>query len=92
MAKRTVKKSLPETESPPQSQGLVIGGFYMHYKQKKYKVIGLAKHSETLEELVVYEALYPNKLGQLWVRPKTMFLENISVRGYVGPRFKFIAN
>ena len=53
---------------------VVIGGVYLHYKQKKYKVLGVARHSETLEELVVYECLYLNPQGQLWVRPKSMFL------------------
>jgi hypothetical protein len=71
-------------------QDLVIGALYMHYKQKKYRVLGVAKHSETLEELVVYEALYENKLGKLWVRPKTMFCENVKVGDYEGPRFKLI--
>ena len=69
---------------------LVIGGLYEHYKQKKYRVIGLARHSETLEEMVVYEALYKNDLGVTWVRPKTMFLENVKVGDYSGPRFRFI--
>lgn len=69
---------------------LVIGGLYVHYKNKKYKLIGVARHSETLEELVVYEALYPNDLGKLWVRPKQMFCENVTVGDYTGPRFKFV--
>ncbi len=63
------------------------GDLYRHYKNKMYRVIGVARHSETLEELVVYEALYPNDLGQLWIRPKKMFLEDVSVDGYKGPRF-----
>jgi len=69
---------------------ILIGRIYMHYKNKKYKVTGFARHSETLEELVVYEALYPNELGQTWVRPKQMFLENVTVGEYQGPRFKLI--
>ena len=47
--------------------------FYRHYKDKPYRALGLCRHSETLEELVLYEALYPNELGSLWVRPKEMF-------------------
>lgn len=69
---------------------VVIGGLYVHYKNKKYKVIGVARHSETLEEVVVYEALYPNDLGKLWVRPKKMFCEIVTVDDYTGPRFKFV--
>lgn len=69
---------------------LVIGGTYLHYKQKKYKVTGIARHSETLEEVVIYEALYENKLGKIWVRPMTMFLENVEAGDYKGPRFKLI--
>ena len=63
-------------------------GVYRHYKDKLYRVIGVARHSETLEELVVYEALYTNALGQLWVRPKTMFLEDVIAGDYRGPRFR----
>jgi hypothetical protein len=71
-------------------QDLVIGGKYLHYKNKEYKVLGVARHSETLEELVVYEALYDNPSGKLWVRPKAMFLEDVKVGRYHGPRFKLI--
>jgi len=67
-------------------------GKYRHYKNKEYEVLGVAKHSETLEELVVYKALYKGDFpeGQLWVRPKTMFLENVEIDGKMVPRFKFI--
>jgi hypothetical protein len=44
-------------------------GKYRHYNGKKYRVVGIAKHSETLEDLVVYEALYDNEVSPLWVRP-----------------------
>jgi hypothetical protein len=63
-------------------------GIWKHYKGKEYKVIGVAKHSETLEELVVYQALYCER--QLWVRPLKMFLEKVEVEGKKVPRFKFI--
>jgi hypothetical protein len=63
-------------------------GEYEHYKHKKYEVIGVATHSETLEELVVYMALYGD-FG-LWVRPKKMFMENVEVDGVSVPRFKLI--
>ncbi len=63
-------------------------GRYRHYKGGEYRVIGIAKHSETLEELVVYEALYDNDLGNLWVRPLVMFTEEVEVNGEKIPRFK----
>ncbi|MEK7464307.1 MAG: DUF1653 domain-containing protein [Patescibacteria group bacterium] len=63
-------------------------GEYEHYKGNKYEVVGLAKHSETLEELVVYRALYGDH--GLWVRPTRMFLEEVEVEGKMVPRFKYI--
>lgn len=64
-------------------------GLYRHYKNKRYEVMGTARHSETLEELVVYRALYAGEFpeGQLWVRPAAMFLEEITVDGRTQPRF-----
>jgi len=63
-------------------------GTYRHSKSgKMYKVIGVANHSETLEDMVVYEALYENPLGKLWIRPKAMFLEEIDLNGQKVPRF-----
>lgn len=67
-------------------------GKYQHYKGKFYRVIGVAKHSETLEEMVIYETLYDNPLGKLWVRPKEMFLESVEVEGKKVPRFKFVSD
>ena len=66
---------------------MVKPGKYKHYKGKFYEVIGVARHSETLEDVVVYKALYDNSL---WTRPKKMFLENVSVDGKEVPRFEFI--
>ena len=63
-------------------------GKYEHYKGKQYEAIGIAKHSESLEELVVYKALYGNH--DLWVRPSKMFLEEVEVDGKFIPRFKYI--
>ena len=68
-------------------------GRYKHYKGKQYEVVGLARHSETLEELVVYKALYNSEEfgnNALWVRPKKMFLETVIVDGKKVPRFKEI--
>ena len=63
-------------------------GKYQHYKGGLYEVIGIARHSETKEELVVYRALTDN-FG-LWVRPLTMFLENVEVDGKLILRFKYL--
>ncbi len=68
-------------------------GIYKHYKGKLYEVIGIARHSETLEELVVYKALYESKefgRNAVWVRPKAMFAEKVVVDGNEVPRFEFI--
>ena len=62
-------------------------GIYLHYKGGKYEVLFTAKHSETLEELVVYKALYNNDVSKLWVRPATMFFELVEVQGEIVPRF-----
>lgn len=69
---------------------LVIGGIYKHYKGNRYKVHGVVKHSETLEDLVLYETLYENQLGKMWVRPKEMFLECIEINGQQVPRFELV--
>ena len=68
-------------------------GCYRHYKGKYYEVLGIARHSETREELVVYKALYETEFGpeSLWVRPKRMFLEKVEVDGRMVPRFKPVA-
>jgi hypothetical protein len=63
-------------------------GLYQHYKGNKYRVFGLCRHSETLEEMVVYQALYGD-FG-LWVRPLSMFQEIIEINGVKQPRFQFI--
>jgi hypothetical protein len=61
--------------------------FYKHYKNKPYKYIGVVRHSETLEEMALYETLYDNAQGRLWVRPKDMFFENVNINGVQQPRF-----
>lgn len=60
-------------------------GRYRHYSGKEYEVIGVARHSETLEELVVYKALYGD--GSIWVRPLEMFIETVEKDGVSQPRF-----
>ncbi len=63
-------------------------GGYRHYKGKEYTVLGVALHSETQEELVVYRQEYGD--NGLWVRPKQMFLETVTVDGQAVPRFRFV--
>lgn len=63
-------------------------GKYRHFKGNEYEVIGVAKHSETLEPMVVYRALYGE--GGLWVRPASMWDETIERDGQTFKRFMFI--
>jgi len=68
-------------------------GKYMHYKGKEYEVIDFARDSETLEEVVVYKALYSSEEfgdGALWTRTRKEFSENVIVDGKEIPRFEFI--
>ena len=73
------KEALPPLPSEPRA------GRYRHHKGTEYRVIGLARHSETLEPLVVYEALYGER--GLWVRPAAMFTEQVEINGKRVPRF-----
>lgn len=63
-------------------------GRWRHFKGNEYQVIGVAQHSETLEPLVVYRALYGD--GGLWVRPAAMWLETVERDGQTVPRFTYI--
>ena len=65
-------------------------GRYRHSKGMEYNVIAVAKHSETLEDMVVYEALYNNDVSKIWVRPLKMFLEKVEKDGKMIDRFSFI--
>ena len=70
-----------------------ILGKYKHYKGKEYEVVGIAHHSETLEKMVVYKALYESTdFGKdaIWVRPFDMFFEEIEIDGKMVPRFEKI--
>lgn len=68
-------------------------GIYEHFKGKRYEVLDIAVHSETLEPMVMYKALYQGDFpqGTLWVRPLAMFKENVMVDGKPVPRFHLIA-
>ncbi|HYG05651.1 MAG TPA: DUF1653 domain-containing protein [Stenotrophomonas sp.] len=65
-------------------------GRYRHYKGGQYRVIGVARCSETLAPLVAYEPLYGE--GGLWVRPHAMFVEDVVVDGVLQPRFAFVGS
>ena len=63
-------------------------GRYRHFKGNEYQVLGVARHSETEEEMVVYRALYGE--GGLWVRPAAMWLEPVTRDGVTQPRVTYI--
>ena len=67
----------------------ITPGRYRHYKGKEYLVLGVARHSESEEELVVYRQDYGDR--GLWVRPAAMFMETVNVDGSSRPRFTYIA-
>ena len=66
----------------------LLPGKYRHFKGNEYELIGMAKHSETLELMVVYRALYGNR--GLWVRPAHMWQEIVDRPEYKGPRFTYV--
>lgn len=63
-------------------------GKYRHFKGSEYEVVGIAKNSETLEDMVIYKELYGQ--GCLWVRPVSMFVDFKEAEGKTVPRFKFL--
>jgi len=63
-------------------------GRYQHFKGREYTVFGIARHSETEEELVVYRQEYGDH--SLWVRPRKMFEESVEVEGRMVPRFRYV--
>ena len=63
-------------------------GIYQHYKGQQYRVLGVARHSESEEEMVVYQTLYG--AFDLWVRPLSMFIEQVEVDGLLQPRFALL--
>lgn len=65
-------------------------GKYRHFKGNEYELIGIASHSETMEPMVVYRALYGEQ--GLWVRPAAMWTEHVERDGYSGPRFRYIGD
>lgn len=67
---------------------MLTPGRYRHFKGKEYQVYYVAKHSETLEDYVVYQPLYGE--GAMWIRPLEMFLEQVEVGGKQMPRFQYL--
>lgn len=63
-------------------------GIYEHYKGNRYELLYIANHSETLEKMVVYKALYGE--GEIWVRPVSMWDEIVEINGIKVPRFKLV--
>ena len=63
-------------------------GRYRHYKGGEYEVVGVVRHSETLEPMVLYRALYGE--AGLWVRPHAMFFESVVIDGQTRPRFALV--
>ncbi|VUD68919.1 hypothetical protein TDB9533_04279 [Thalassocella blandensis] len=66
----------------------IVPGLYRHYKGNEYQVYGVATHSESMEVMVVYRALYGHR--DLWVRPLSMFKESVEVNGEEIPRFTLV--
>jgi hypothetical protein len=79
------KKAGHEKRAAKEPEMTPTCGIYRHYKGHSYRVFGMARHSETMEELVVYQALY-GEFG-LWVRPAAMFAETVEIDGQRIPRF-----
>ena len=69
---------------------MIKPGKYRHFKGNEYELIDIALHSETMEPMVVYRALYGEQ--GLWVRPASMWNEIVEKDGYNGPRFQYIGN
>jgi hypothetical protein len=80
MPENSIPDLPPLPETPP--------GLYRHYKGGEYEVVGVARHSESLDPMVIYRPLY-NESG-LWVRPHAMFFEQVEVGGELQPRFALV--
>jgi len=70
------------------AQQLKPGSRYEHYSGKLYELVVIPRHSETLDELVIYQALYGDM--NFWVRPLEMFCEDVEIKGCKVPRFRWI--
>ena len=63
-------------------------GIYKHYKGNRYELLEVATHSETMEKMIVYKALYGN--GEVWVRPASMWNEEVEINGKKVLRFEYV--
>lgn len=75
------------------SEKLKLGKYKHNKSGREYNVLGVARHSETLEELVVYQGIYSSEEfgdNPIWVRPLEMFLEKVEINGQLVSRFEFI--
>lgn len=76
------------TRSKLLAKTTLLPGIYRHFKGQLYEVLGTVRHSESLEELILYKALYKNRTSALWVRPAEMFVEKVTVDGKTVARFE----
>ena len=76
----------PSAAMTPEQAQEFVGREFVHFKGNRYRLVAIAKHSETLEPIVVYRALYGE--GGVWIRPFAMFFEDVDRDGYSGPRFR----
>lgn len=83
--RRPRSRSASRTSDVAIKPDTIAPGRYRHYKGNEYEVIGMARHSETLELMVVYRPLY-GEYG-MWVRPAAMFAEDVVIDGKTQPRF-----
>ena len=83
-----VQKTTNQNNTKPSQITSIPIGLYEHFKGKQYRVLHIAKHSETEEAYVVYQQMYGNK--EIWIRPLSMFIETIDKNGEKIPRFKYI--
>ena len=72
----------------PEEAQTLVGREFVHFKGNRYRLLAVARHSETLEPFVVYQALYGE--GGVWIRPLPMFFENVDRDDYRGPRFRLV--
>jgi hypothetical protein len=83
-------ENFPAADALPPLPPTAAPGLYRHYKGNLYEVIETVRHSETLEPMTLYRALYGER--GLWVRPAAMFLETVEIAGVVTPRFSRLSD